>query len=327
MISITKLLTIFSFWFEFFHILESYCQSHMCNNEILRSLGYVRVGEIDKCLLFSAAVLSWHKASQTCSLLGGRLYTAHHVSELLQEYLIPYNFRHQDYWIGLNDIHSEGDFRWNLQPNGDEKLGVRSVELLPWQEGQPDNLGNEEDCVMKGRDGTWRDESCDMKLHYICEAIVSRQDLDPILLKSKDAPPEEKNRRYWIAVVLGLFCFLFVITSIIHAITKTRLNKRKGRSEEEEKDDISFTSAIASDQDVSSSYASTYASSSVETIADTSLKSTISKTSQAQTNTTPVTGTETAEVTLDQEEDRTVESPEAQPRVSGSSSLTDDENS
>lgn len=311
MISKTKLFSIFSFWFEILYIPDSLSAQDICSNEKVRNLGYVKVKEIDKCLLFSVTDLNWYKASQSCLLLGGQLYTAHHVSQLLKEFHIPYNFRHEDFWVGLNDIEKEGDFKWNLGSDGDQNLGVPSVELFPWQQGQPDNGGDNEDCVLKARDGTWRDEACNKKFRYICETTKSMKDLESSALSSEDHPDEQPSRQNWIFIVLGLFCFMFVIPVTVHLFTRARLDKQQGRSAEEAVEGDSFTSAISTDSDLSSTLTTTKGSSSAATTSashtSTTLRSATSQTLSDLTSATKSdTETESAGRPVKQKKNRTV---------------------
>ena len=73
-----------------------------------------------------------------------------------------------DFWIGLNDIDSEGEFRWL---NGD----VLRNEIV-WLSGQPDNHNNNEDCVHLNRDRNnpegANDVPCSFNAHGLCEKPI-----------------------------------------------------------------------------------------------------------------------------------------------------------
>ncbi|GFR92279.1 hepatic lectin [Elysia marginata] len=183
-----KLKLIVIFYFRYFNLPKASGAADICSLEKYRALGFIKIREIDKCLLFSSNVLSWHGASGHCATLGTRLYTAFHAGELLQEHLIPYKFRHEDHWIGLNDIKQEGDFMWHLLPAPSTHGHIRrseqatgAAEFMPWRQGQPDDHHGGQDCVMKGRDGLWRDETCTELLHYICEAVPC----EPLVIASR----------------------------------------------------------------------------------------------------------------------------------------------
>ena len=66
-----------------------------------------------------------------------------------------------DFWIGLNDVGSEGQWRW---------VGGEDPVFIKWSGVQPDNAGGGEDCAhMYSRSGFWNDGECDKKLASVCE--------------------------------------------------------------------------------------------------------------------------------------------------------------
>ena len=79
-------------------------------------------------------------------------------------------FEYDNYWIGLNDVASEGKFEWqhSFTPLG---------EYNNWDAGEPDDYEGKEDCVMIwGRfNWSWNDFGCDHNLdgteeiHALCQ--------------------------------------------------------------------------------------------------------------------------------------------------------------
>ena len=64
-------------------------------------------------------------------------------------------------WIGLNDVATEGVFRW---PDGSH------VTYTKWDSSQPDNQHGYENCVEMAVDGgSWGDTSCGRQLPFVCE--------------------------------------------------------------------------------------------------------------------------------------------------------------
>uniref|UniRef100_A0A8C9XC38 C-type lectin domain-containing protein n=1 Tax=Sander lucioperca TaxID=283035 RepID=A0A8C9XC38_SANLU len=64
-------------------------------------------------------------------------------------------------WIGLQDNTTNTVWRWS-QP------GVEFNETeSEWSPRQPDNLGNQENCV-RMQDDTWNDDSCTKRYKFIC---------------------------------------------------------------------------------------------------------------------------------------------------------------
>ena len=73
-----------------------------------------------------------------------------------------------DFWIGINDIDSEGQFRWL---NGN----VFCNEFV-WSLGQPDNFNSKEDCVHLYRYNppeVANDYPCFLNSHGLCEKSIS----------------------------------------------------------------------------------------------------------------------------------------------------------
>ena len=69
------------------------------------------------------------------------------------------------YWIGLNDMNSEGSYVW------DSGMGI---SFTNWATGEPNNINNE-DCAHMYNDsfstfGQWNDHVCSTLSSYICEA-------------------------------------------------------------------------------------------------------------------------------------------------------------
>ena len=73
-----------------------------------------------------------------------------------------------NFWIGLSDVHQEGNFVWTDGSN---------LTFQPWNPNQPDNMGGLEHCVHRwyghGLSGdTWNDDKCENLLHYVCKSLT-----------------------------------------------------------------------------------------------------------------------------------------------------------
>eukprot|EP00058_Branchiostoma_floridae_P000015 XP_002585503.1 hypothetical protein BRAFLDRAFT_111946 [Branchiostoma floridae] len=77
------------------------------------------------------------------------------------------------FWIGLHDQHREGSFEW--------VDGTPLGEYTSWGQGQPDDHGDGEDCVLfsesNGRT-RWSDFPCYYYFLFICQVIPDRTDDD-----------------------------------------------------------------------------------------------------------------------------------------------------
>ena len=65
-----------------------------------------------------------------------------------------------DVWIGYHDISSEGSFSWT---------DGASSGYTKWSSGEPNNSGNNEDCVESwSSDGNWNDLTCSSSRYFVC---------------------------------------------------------------------------------------------------------------------------------------------------------------
>merc|ERR1711894_165665 len=115
--------------------------------------GWWRAG--DFCYTTSQQRMNWHTAQELCWIEGGYLAE---IKTSEQEKQIESVIRQEShYWIGLNDIATEGLFRWA------ESHAV--AEYTNWYPGEPNNSagGSTENCVVKGMQGgfAWNDVPCD----------------------------------------------------------------------------------------------------------------------------------------------------------------------
>ena len=72
------------------------------------------------------------------------------------------------YWIGLNDIESEGTWNWSESDT--------TPVYTNWDYNEPNNLAGNEDCVRKSyKSSKWLDWNCeanianDYKIHALCQ--------------------------------------------------------------------------------------------------------------------------------------------------------------
>ncbi|KAK3736655.1 hypothetical protein RRG08_000254 [Elysia crispata] len=114
----------------------------------------------------------WVNARTECQALGGDLLTNYdkekgvvvnasiHAAETIGVH----------FWIGLNDVKLEGQFRW---------LDVeQEATNVPWYPNQPDNYGNE-NCVALMMDPKYHvyfyDQPCSFPHFYICESFSAEE--------------------------------------------------------------------------------------------------------------------------------------------------------
>ena len=113
---------------------------------------------------YSSALHLWigtrHEASVT---RGYHLVTIDDVSENDWVDLTVDSYSSATWWIGYNDVATEGSFVWE---------DGSSSTYTNWHLGEPNNLDNNEDCteLNYGTDGSWNDKTCTVTMNYVCEA-------------------------------------------------------------------------------------------------------------------------------------------------------------
>jgi hypothetical protein len=108
--------------------------------------------------------LEWTEAQDACRNWGYALITIDSEEEdiLLTEQIVENDF--DSTWIGYNDRGegNEDDFSW---------IGAEGTGYENWADNEPNDRGNNEDCVekRKGFDWQWNDRPCEDELSFICE--------------------------------------------------------------------------------------------------------------------------------------------------------------
>ena len=70
------------------------------------------------------------------------------------------NGENEDFWIGINDVSSEGTFKWS---------DGSALHFTDWATGEPNNVQNQ-DCgqLCKDKNFQWDDADCFATKRYIC---------------------------------------------------------------------------------------------------------------------------------------------------------------
>ncbi|KAK7161080.1 hypothetical protein R3I94_003915 [Phoxinus phoxinus] len=107
----------------------------------------------------SSESMSWSESRQFCRDNGGDLVIIH--TEEKQRHLT--SFIKERVWIGLSDSETEGIMKW---------VDNSTLNQGFWYQGEPNNLGGDEDCVEKmalDSINNWNDLSCSAKMKGLCE--------------------------------------------------------------------------------------------------------------------------------------------------------------
>ncbi|XP_072570731.1 uncharacterized protein [Paramormyrops kingsleyae] len=115
----------------------------------------------EKCYFFSVDTKSWSDAQADCEGKSSNLMS---ILDINERTWVRTQVGTDIYWIGLNDIVSEGVWEWT---DG----SVYYPYLAYWKPGQPDNWGDDEDCaqIIGANNGQWNDEPCSVRRRYICK--------------------------------------------------------------------------------------------------------------------------------------------------------------
>ncbi|XP_041036051.1 C-type lectin domain family 17, member A-like isoform X1 [Carcharodon carcharias] len=106
------------------------------------------------CYRFSTDTVNWDSAKQQCESLNSHLIIIN--TEQEQKSIENYP---GDYWIGLTDRGSEGNWTW---------VDGTPVSFTQWYGGEPNNWNDHENCAFIRRTD-WNDVSCTDQFRFICE--------------------------------------------------------------------------------------------------------------------------------------------------------------
>ena len=128
-----------------------------CNGETDEHQECFGCTEIDT-YLWCTDSLSWSAASDVCATFGYHLVTIDDATENSTTASIAGSY---SFWIGFNDIASEGSFVWE---------DGSTVTYTNWNTGEP-NDSNGEDCTHSNYSppGVWNDYPCSNGQPFICE--------------------------------------------------------------------------------------------------------------------------------------------------------------
>ena len=113
--------------------------------------------------MFCTTSQSWSNARSTCNSYGYDLLTIDDATENAWADSTADSYSTSKWWVGLNDISSEGSFVWE---------DGTAVSYTNWGGGEPNNSGGNEDCTQLNRysNQTWNDEPCNSAFYFVCEA-------------------------------------------------------------------------------------------------------------------------------------------------------------
>lgn len=112
------------------------------------------------CYIFSQGQAKWDKAQNHCLAAGAHLVIVGDPEE--QDFLME-QVSAPAYWLGLKVVREAGKtqlYRW---------VDGTQLNYSYWDEGEPNDHKELEDCVHMRSSGRWNDMSCDNRYNWICE--------------------------------------------------------------------------------------------------------------------------------------------------------------
>lgn len=112
-------------------------------------------------LLFCFQPLPFAEAGADCVAAGGHLVSIHDAATQDALSAAAFAIVAQDWWIGANDLDTEGVFAWT---------DGSPFDFARWADGEPNDWDHREDCahLAAWAGGRWNDLPCDQSLPYIC---------------------------------------------------------------------------------------------------------------------------------------------------------------
>ncbi|XP_078393937.1 CD209 antigen-like protein C isoform X3 [Cetorhinus maximus] len=110
------------------------------------------------CYRFSMERVNWDSAKQQCESQNSHFII---INTEQEQNIIKKSIENNpgDYWIGLTDRESEGNWKW---------VDGTPVSFTRWEQGEPNNAAGNENCAII-RSADWNDVSCSDQFPFICE--------------------------------------------------------------------------------------------------------------------------------------------------------------
>ncbi|XP_069141883.1 perlucin-like [Argopecten irradians] len=121
----------------------------------------------NKCYLFSSFKASWPVAASYCRTFNAKLaepMDQSSVDFLSGEVKGSVPLHGESYYLGGGDFFVEGQWLW-MSTQG-------RMSVTNWGPGEPNDAGEDEDCVEIVHSGLWNDDVCDNPKGFICEMDV-----------------------------------------------------------------------------------------------------------------------------------------------------------
>jgi spore coat protein CotH len=126
--------------------------------------------ECDSCVLtdrglggqyaFCFRPRTYAEAQRDCRDRDGDLVAIHSEEEQLELFATASSWEIGEWWIGLSDGATEGEFEWEDDSD---------LDFVNWGSDEPNNAGDNENCTHLSGGGSWNDIDCDTDFAYVCQ--------------------------------------------------------------------------------------------------------------------------------------------------------------
>ena len=131
------------------------------------------IGNGKSCYKLFTSKKTWENAKEECEEWNARLVKVESPEEndFIKEKILPTN-ENGNYWIGLSKTNEENVWIWT------DGTQLDSDGYENWENNQPDNNQNQQNCVVihirksdPDHNGKWKDIRCFQEWKYICENL------------------------------------------------------------------------------------------------------------------------------------------------------------
>ena len=109
--------------------------------------------------------MTWSDAQDYCNDTYGTslaTITSDYENDVVVETAYEEFGQYTDFWIGLGDITTEGDYQWA------DGTGDAASIYINWDSNQPDALNSGDDCVHMWNTDKWNDNACTTTMRFVC---------------------------------------------------------------------------------------------------------------------------------------------------------------
>lgn len=123
------------------------------------------------CFYLVRKFMTWEGAQDYAVARGGHLV---HIADGEKQRWIHARVRDRDIWLGGKRRNAPSSLVWSWMMTALEPAAsAQCLKYTQWREGEPNNSGGNESCLMMREDGFWNDATCTTLAAFVMEVPVS----------------------------------------------------------------------------------------------------------------------------------------------------------